>query len=262
MKDLRLTFNEDPAVYDRVRPSYPEPLFDELWRFASLATAPAICEAGAGTGKATASLLARGARVTAVEIGRELADFMRTRFAGYPNLIVVDQPFESADLPESSFDVVLSATAWHWMDPASRLQRAAALLCPGGVIAIIDTVQVESDADRGYFAASQPIYRRYGDPEPPPMDEPGIHLPPALDELRSSPLFGAPVLHRHRWDQAYSRPDYQDLMRSYSNMRAMPLEAREALIAELGALIDNGYGGSVTRPLEMVLSMARVSAGS
>jgi hypothetical protein len=150
------------------------------------------------------------------------------------------------------------------MDPARRLERAASLLRPGGVIAVVDTVQVESDADRGYFAASQPIYRRYGDPEPPPSDPPGIHVPPAAKELRSSPLFAEPVLHRYRWDQTYSRPDYQDLMRSYSNMRAMKIEAREALIAELGALIDSDYGGSVTRPLEIALSMApkAVIAGS
>jgi SAM-dependent methyltransferase len=260
MKDLRLTFNEDPVVYDRVRPSYPEPLFDELWRFARLAAAPVICEAGAGTGKATASLLARGARVTAVEIGRELADFMRARFAGHSNLVVIDQPFETAELLASSFDVVFSATAWHWMDPASRVERAASLLRPGGVIAIVDTVQVESDTDGGYFAASQQIYRRYGDPEPPALDEPGIHLPPALAELRNSQQFGEPVLHRYRWDQTYPRADYQDLMRSYSNMRAMKLEDREALIGELGALIDSDYGGFVTRPLEITLTVARKAA--
>ena len=257
MKDLRLTFDEDPAVYDRVRPSYPEPLFDEVWRFAGGSSPLRICEAGAGTGKATASLLKRGAHVTAVEIGRDLAAFMRDKFAGDANLCIVDEAFETAALAGSSFDVVFSATAWHWMDSQVRLERAAALLREGGTLAIVDTIQVRAETDQGYFDASQAIYRKYEDGDPPPLDGPGQHQPPALAELRGSPIVEEPVLSRYRWDQTYARPDYQDLMRSYSNMRAMALEDREALIAELGELIDADYGGAVTRPLEITLTMAR-----
>jgi hypothetical protein len=29
--DIRLSFNEAPAIYDEVRPSYPAELFDELF---------------------------------------------------------------------------------------------------------------------------------------------------------------------------------------------------------------------------------------
>jgi SAM-dependent methyltransferase len=259
MKDLRLMFDEDPVVYDRVRPSYPQPLFDELWRFADSGDWLRICEAGAGTGKATASLLAHGAQVTAVEIGPHLAGFMRNKFVDEPNLRIIDEPFETAPFVESTFDVVFSATAWHWMDPRIRLERAARLLRDNGTIAIVDTVQVDSHTDHGYFAASQRIYQRYGDGDPPPLDPPGVHLPPAYKEIQASALFDSPILHRYRWDQTYARPDYQDLMRSYSNMRAMPTEEREGLIGELGELIDAEYGGFVTRPLEMTLTMARKS---
>ncbi len=258
MKDLRLTFDEDPVVYDRVRPSYPPALFDDLWRFVGKPSTLRICEAGAGTGKATASLLALGARVTAVEIGTNLASFMQRKFARYANLLVVNGPFESAMLPIGEFDVVFSATAWHWMDPDTRLARAAALLrAGGGVLAVVDTIQVKADTDNGYFDASQAIYRKYEDSDPPPVDPPGVHLPPAVPELRNSTLFADPAFSRYRWDQTYSRRDYQDLMRSYSNMRAMQVDKRESLIAELGELIDARYDGRVTRPLEIGLTMAR-----
>jgi hypothetical protein len=201
--------------------------------------------------------------VTAVEIGAHLAAFMRSKFSAEPGLQVLDEAFETALLERASFDVVFSATAWSWMDKDVRLGRAASLLADAGVLAIVDTMQVESDVDHGYFAASQGIYRKFGQDDQRPVPGPNDVAPPALGELQSSSLFTAPVLYRYRWDQTYTRADYQDLMRSYSNMRAMDVSDREALIAELGEFIDANYGGQVTRPLVMTLVMARkVSAGS
>lgn len=57
---------------------------------------------------------------------------------------------------------------------------------PGGVLAIVDTNQVASDADKGYFAASQRIYRKYGEPDPPPPPGPDL-VPGAVAELENSP---------------------------------------------------------------------------
>jgi hypothetical protein len=36
----------------------------------------------------------------------------------------------------------------------------AVILRPGGVIAIVDLIQVDSASDLGFFAAAQPIYER------------------------------------------------------------------------------------------------------
>jgi hypothetical protein len=142
-----------------------------------------------------------------------------------------------------------------------RLARAASLLREPGALAIIDTNQVESGADRGYFAASQVIYRKYEDSEPPALPGPETVVPDVFGELTESRLFEEPALLRYRWDQTYTRRDYEDLMRSYSNMRAMGIGDRENLIADLGALIDKNYGGLVTRPLVVTLVVAS-TAGS
>ena len=58
--------------YDRARPGYPDAVFEDL--FARLPARPTIVEVGPGTGQATRQLLARGARVTAVELGPAMAD--------------------------------------------------------------------------------------------------------------------------------------------------------------------------------------------
>ena len=63
LDDIRLSFNEAPDIYDKVRPSYPAELFDTL--FQVLPSQPEIVEVGGGTGQATKDLLARGASVLA-----------------------------------------------------------------------------------------------------------------------------------------------------------------------------------------------------
>ena len=254
MTDLRLTFDEDPEVYDRVRPAYPPQLFDDFSEMLGDAMAPEICEVGAGTGKATESLLNLGAQVTGVEIGASNAAFLRRKFRGRA-IEIVHASYESAVL-RGGYGATVAATAWHWLDPATRLVRSASLLADHGVLAIVDTNQVESPVDQGYFAASQAIYARHGDHAAVPMPGRAV-VPPAFNEVLHTPLFGMPELRRYDWDQTYTRADYQDLMRSYSGMRAMGVERREALIAELGEFIDAEFGGRVTRPLVITLVAAR-----
>lgn len=251
----RLAFDKVPHTYDRVQPAYPEPLFDEIFRRFPLAT-PRVLEIGPGTGKATASLLARGAHVTAVEPGANLAAFLRAKFAGDDRLSVLNATFEDAEVAPNSFDLVFAATSFHWVDPDVRLRKAHDILWEGGAITIVSTNQIRSDVDRGYFARSQPVYKRYF----PEEDVTHLHgedvVPEEFDEIDASRLFGPAQLHHYRWDQTYSTADYADLMRTYSNMQVMPEADRESLIAELSELIDREYGGSVTRPLVIGLTLA------
>ena len=251
----RLAFDKVPHTYDRVRPVYPEPLFDEIFRRFPLAT-PRVLEIGPGTGKATASLLARGAQVTAVEPGANLTAFLRAKFAGDDRLSVLNATFEDAEVAPNSFDLVFAATSFHWVDPDVRLRKAHDILREGAAIAIVSANQIRSEVDRGYFARSQSVYKRYF----PEEDVPHLHsdgvVPEEFDEIDASRLFGPAQLHRYRWDQTYPTADYADLMRTYGNMQVMPEADRESLIAELSELIDREYGGSVRRPLVITLTLA------
>jgi SAM-dependent methyltransferase len=248
-------FDESPETYDRARPSYPEPLWDEL--FNALPPGPRVVEIGPATGKATASLLARRATIVACEPGPNLANYLRAKFPT-PGLTVLREPFESAALPGSAFDAVVAATAFHWVDPAVRLEKPHAILRPGGLLAVIDTNQVADPIDRGYFAASQPIYDRFFpgtplDPTPPGRDV----APPILGELRASRLYEPATLFRYDWDQRYSTARYLDLVRSYSNSARLDPAARSAFLATLAAFIDAEFDGYVVRPLVITLCLAK-----
>ena len=57
-------------------------------------------------------------------------------------------------MPPEPFDVVLAATAFHWIDPAVRVVKAAEALRPGGALATVAT-HVAGGRDDAFFAEVQ-----------------------------------------------------------------------------------------------------------
>jgi hypothetical protein len=55
----------------------------------------------------------------------DLAAVARRNLARFPASKVVTAAFEDWPLPSEPFDLVLAATAFHWIDPAVRLVKAA-----------------------------------------------------------------------------------------------------------------------------------------
>ncbi len=250
-----MTFDPVADVYHAIRPGYPAPLFDAL--FAMLPAHPRVLEVGPGTGQATRSLLHHGARVHAVEIGTSMARKLREVLPD-PGLEITIGNFEHVPTRVESYDCVFAATAYHWVEPMARVDRPAALLCDGGVIAIVDTTQVESPTDHGFFEAAQAIYERYGEGRTEP------HLagrddvdPPMRAALEGDARFSGVVVHSYDWDQTYSAAQYRQLMLSYSATQAMEATARRGLLDDMESLVNQRFGGTVTRPLVVSLTTAR-----
>lgn len=261
-RDPRLSFDRVPEDYERARHQYPpeafEWLFDYLWEGRSADVAD-ILEIGPGTGQATESLLRHGARVEAIEIGPNLAAFLRAKYAGNDALEVVTGEFEKVELA-STFDLVLAATSFHWLDPEVRLEKAHQLLRPAGVLGILSTVPIRSSEDRGFFQRNDGIYRRWGRDGPPfdPPEENDVR-PPEYDELQSSGLFADVLFRRFRWDQRYTAETYAQLLRSYSDIQMMQTTQREGLISDLRDFIEQEFDGHVVRPLVICLTVGRVN---
>ena len=128
-------FDNVPEIYDRIRPGYPEPLFDDLLSFLEQASPQRdlrAVEIGPGTGQATRPLLERGIAVTAVEPGERLAAYLREKLRDdSPGLEVVNATFEECDLESGTYDLILAATSFHWIDPQIRLRKSHDLLREG-----------------------------------------------------------------------------------------------------------------------------------
>jgi SAM-dependent methyltransferase len=251
--DIRLSFEEAVQTYDEVRPSYPAALFDEL--FGLLPSQPQIVEVGPGTGKATKDLLERGASVHAVEIGPAMAAKLRSNLASRRLRISVGD-FEVMSV-EPGADAVFSATAYHWISPGAQTDRPAAILRLGGVVAIVDLIQVESPDDLGFFAAAQPIYERYGEGHRgPPAPSRAMVDPPIRAVLQADRRYDSVAVRSYDWNHTYSAADYRNLMLSYSNTQMMKASERLCLLDDMEAFVRKEFAGYVTRPLVATLTSA------
>jgi SAM-dependent methyltransferase len=259
-RSRRELFDQAAEYYEAARPKYPDRLFDDLLAAVAVRTAR-VLEIGPGTGQATLPLLEQGCSVVAVELGPRLAARLRARVAGFPNATVIAGSFEEVDLPPASFDVVTAATAIHWIDPDVRYRRAHQLLRPGGVVAVIELIQVRGMQTPDFFEVAHPIYARYREaerrrplPEAPDAD---TVQPRELAEIEACGLFDPAQVFRYRWDQRYTAEQYGRLLRTFSDTLAMEATARDGLIRDLCRLIDDRFGGRIVRPLVVTLTVAR-----
>ncbi|GIF42517.1 class I SAM-dependent methyltransferase [Actinoplanes xinjiangensis] len=122
-------FGTVAAAYARHRPDYA----DAAARWAiEAAPGSRVLDLGAGTGKLTATLLAAGADVTAVEPDPAMLAQLRVAF---PQVRAAGGSAESIPLPDASVDVVVAGNALHWFDMAVAGPEIARVLVPGGVLA-------------------------------------------------------------------------------------------------------------------------------
>jgi SAM-dependent methyltransferase len=254
---LRLTFGEDAERYDRARPTYPIELFDDLAVVACIGDGCRVLELGVGTGQASLPVASRGCRLIGLELSPALAAVARERLEGFDAVEIVTAPFEEWQLPDEPFDTVLSATAFHWLDPETRVTKAADALRAGGILATIDTQHV-AGGTTDFFVDVQECYGRW-DPATPP----GLRLPHAeeiphhTDELERSDRFEPATFRRYEWEVGYSTSEYLDLLLTYSGHIALDPAAREALLQCIADLIDARYGGRITKRYLAELRMAR-----
>ena len=218
---------------------------------------PEIVEVGPGTGQATKDLLARGAWVHTIEIGSAMAAKLRSNLPS-DRLRVSVGDFEQQDLATASADAVFSATAYHWIAPPAQTDRPASLLRPGGgVIAIVDLIQVDSPSDLGFFAAAHLIYERYGQGHAGPPAPTRDHVDPAIHStLEADRRFDRVAVRRYDWDQTYGASEYRKLMLSYSGTQMMKESDRAGLLDDMESFIERDFGGLITRPLVVTLTTA------
>lgn len=253
----RRSFDGVAEIYHGIRPGYPPLMFQDLFRL--LPGHPAILEVGPGTGQATRDLLSRGAAVHAIEIGPAMAARLREALPS-PALTITVGDFEEADVGDQRFDAVFSATAYHWISPKAQVDRPVSVLKPGGVVAIVDLNQVSSPDDKGFFAAAQPIYERYGEGHAgPPAPERDAVDPPIHRVLRSDPRFLDVEVRAYDWNQTYSAAGYRELMLSYSSTQMMTPAARQGLLDDMEHFVRQQFGDQVTRPIVVTLTTARVT---
>ena len=234
-------FGPVAAMYDDVRPGYPAAVATAIVDVHGGRPATAV-EVGAGTGKGTELLARLGGRITCLEPDPGMAAVLRARF---PAVEVRETTFEQWDAPPGGVDLIGCALAWHWLDPATRSQRARAALAPGGTLAVI--ANTYGYADRAVAAAIDGVLRSV-EPTAGPRPEHWIR-----DDIRASGAFGH--VEERVWHSypEFTKDRYLRLVQTFSPFRRRtPVEQRAALAGLADALDD-----TLTLDLITTLVLAR-----
>lgn len=173
-------FNEVPALYERVRPSYPGQLFADLVAVTGVNATSSVLEIGCGTGQATRSLAQLGCQVTAIEPGIAMGDIARQRMAHLPNIAIEAAAFEDWDEQGRRFDLIVAASSWHWIDPSIGWARARCILRPAGWLALLGHVVIRRTDDAEVYAATADLHEHFA-----PANPDWGH-PPLEDEVRAT----------------------------------------------------------------------------
>ncbi len=236
------SFGEQADRYDRVRPGYPDALFDEV-----LGPEPAklsVLDVGCGTGIAARSMAARGAAVLGVEVDARMA-----RLAREHGIAVEVAAFESWDPAGRSFDRVTAAQSWHWIDPVAGPAKAATVLGPSGRLCLFWNVGEQPSELAEALAA---LYLRLGTGVAAPRVQAGYETPKPgavspfgieSEAIMACPLLTGPVVSSFPWRRRYTRDEWLEQVVTHSDHATMPAEQRERLLGEVGRVIDD-FGGS------------------
>jgi SAM-dependent methyltransferase len=258
---LRATFDAVAAEYQDARPDYPAELYAELLSLTGVRPgADKLCEAGSASGKATLPLARRGFAITCVELGSALAAQARRNLARFAQVTVVNAPFETWQPDQAGFGLLFAATAWHWIDPAVRYQKAASLLRPGGHLAFWEAVHVVPDGGDPFFLEIQDVYDAIGSglPSGHMFARPDT-LASAEEEIAASGLFRDISVRRFDWEITYTAESYIRLLETFSSNLTMEPWQRERLYGEIRARLAARPDGQLRRHWGAVLHVARTA---
>ena len=213
--------------YERLRPGYPDAAVS--WLVDGTPVAGAVADVGAGTGKFTAALVARGFDVVAVDPSAEMLAELRRRL---PDVTTQLGTGEATGLADGTIDLVTFAQSWHWVEPDAGSIETARVLNPCGRAAWVWNFV---DVREPWVAELAAIWHTVGGDE---ATDPSRHLPVL------SPAFGPVDSITVDWIQPMLLDDLAELVTTrsyYLNASMTERQQIEAAVAGfLGTQFPNG----------------------
>jgi SAM-dependent methyltransferase len=257
-QQLKTTFAKAAGTYQTARPEYPDELFDDLIASVGLRVGDSILEVGCATGKATIPLARRGFSLRCVELSEDLAAAARQSLTNFPRVKIETASFEEWDAQDETFDLLIAATSWHWIDPAIRYNKAANVLKPGGHLAIWAATHVFPEGGDPFFRQLQDVYDEIdsGDRGLMSYPRPG-DLEDLTDEIEGTQLFSVILIKHYDWELVYDAESYIALLKTFSDHIAREPWQQDRLYGEIRRRLAERESGTVRRHWGTVLQVAK-----
>lgn len=270
-------FDRIAPLYNRARPGYPPEALADLRRVCGVDQSTRIIEIGCGTGQLTRDLAGTGASIHALEPGGALSELARANLAVHPRVEVLTTAFEGFEDEPGGYDLVVSATAFHWIDPDVAYPKAALFLRPGGWLALLTnthasggthTTEPFANSVKGLHRSLAPEVGDWSFPAAEEIEQRAVGggdiaavwarverklaEPPDVSEM-----FELPMVKTYPWLATYGKDAYLDMLASQSSYALMEPLRRERLLRGIGGFVDDVLEGSVTKEYVTVIAAAR-----
>ncbi|MDF2505280.1 methyltransferase domain-containing protein [Clostridium sp.] len=252
--DERFTFNEDVINYDKWRPTYCKELFNDIIQFSELSKNNKAVEVGIGTGQATMPFLITGCYVTAIELGKELAEYSKEKFEKYENFSVYNTSFEDFECDDSSFDILYSATAFHWIPEKIGYPKALNLLKNRGTLALFWNKPFVNREDDLLHQKIQSIYQKYRSSSDKLIENDTARYNKISKTIRSYGFRDLQVKLYHQ-TRVFNSSSYISLLNTYSDHRSMAEHTKQLLYNEIeNAILEHGDVINVYDTIDLYLA--------
>lgn len=253
----RLSFGRIAEAYDSFRPSYHPDLFRWLVSHFDLSPSSCILEVGSGTGKATMDLLGIGAELDVVEPSEEMTRILSSKIFGENKVKIFTSDFETIDLGDGGYDLVVSGQAWHWVTSGVGSAKASRLLRKGGGLAVFWNRGTVSNSSIG-----EPLAELLEGIDQRPRRSPEGYLiygphsrAQHLEELEESGLFSEVTSLSFTWDEVLQGEEASLLMSTLSEIHTLEPEEEARVLAQISEIISRG-GGDVEVTFETLAFVA------
>lgn len=254
-KGLETTFNTVFAEYDAWRPTYVFELYEDIFSAKEINSASNVLEIGIGTGQATLPILDKGCSVTAIELGDKLAEYTKQKFSDYKNFNIINTAFQDFECPSHSFDLIFSASAFHWIPEEIGYTNVCKMLKSGGIFARFANHPYKDKEREEMHDAIQKIYAIY---------MPGSSIGEEYSEENAknraeiSKKYGFididyKLYHRTR---TFTAKEYISLLGTYSDHIAIEEQKRAQFFGEIQNVIEK-FGSKITLYDAIDLQLAR-----
>jgi len=259
-KGLEWTFDTVASTYEKIRPSYVKELYQTLFNYIPIDENSNVVEVGSGGGQATAPILTTGCRLTAVEYGERFSELLKDKFKEHQKFSVITGKFEDTVFEDNAFDLVFSATAFHWVKEKIGYEKVFSMLKSGGAFARFAN---HPYCYKGNPALAQEIdeiydryYNKYYHKERKPISE--YTERQARERAMIAEKYGFSDIRYELFyrERVFSAKEYIELLGTYSDHIAIIESIRTKFFAKIEEAI-NKHGGIITIYDTIDLQLAR-----
>ena len=234
--ELRYSFNEDESNYDKWRPNYVTALFSDVIDHTSINHTSKILEIGIGTGQATLPFLKLGCQIDGIELGDKLAKYTELKFKDYSNLNIINADFETYCGKQNSYDLLYSATAFHWISEKIGYPKAFDLLKDKGWIALFWNHPFVNGINDNLHQEVQKVYFKYL-----PSNKKIVEFSKEDCKTITNKLllygFNNVTSKLYYQKRIFNADDYISLLNTYSDHRSLPITMKHDFENELRLVI-------------------------